>query len=147
MLFRSLCFVFHAALTLFLYGNYGYSRIWFPVNFFCAIFLGLTLFYFGVKFQTLVYRMHLLSFSLGCMLTGYFIIHVPKIWNFKEEYLGRIAFLKSHNNQFKGKIIVMKPLSDSDILSTNDISGEPNYIVNTSFSAFYDLDFKVSKTK
>jgi hypothetical protein len=142
-----LCFFFHVVLTLFLFHNYGYMRIWFPVNFFIAVNLSILFFYFGLKYSSFVYRFSIVFYSVTVLVCAYCIFHVPKIWHYSKEYNDRILFLKRNNEQFKGKVIIVKPLPEGDILSVSDISSDPDYEVNTCFSTFHGLKYRVRVLK
>ncbi|MBL7892265.1 MAG: hypothetical protein JNL63_06525 [Bacteroidia bacterium] len=138
-----LCFCFHIALTLFLFGNYGYMRIWFAVNFFIAESLCVLFFFIGLKAGVLVYRFFIFSYSLTCLVVSYFIIHIPKVLNYSHEYQKRITYLKANNTNFMGQVIVVKPLPESDILSVSEVSTDPEYDVNACFSDIHGLIYKV----
>ena len=141
------CLMFHVALTQFLFGNYGYMRIWFPVNFFTTLFFSSLFFYVGVRYLTRI-SVHFLFvfFTIGITFC-YCSIHIINMLKFNNAYYTRVNYLKDNSNIFVGKVISIETLPASGILCSSDITSNPDHYMNYYFVTVHGLNFKVKLDK
>jgi hypothetical protein len=127
------------AMSLAAYRRYGPGRIWFPFDLFTYALLSILFFRFFSGRSAL----RVAAVSLACMASAawYAYRHMPALWQYRKSFdsvARRVA------NAAPGEVVSITDFPSPDLVSSVELSADPQQEANQLFCRFYNSPAKVS---